>query len=140
MTNVIKLQFPKSGEPQGREYTYYAPEGMELKPGDEVAIEYKKGVVSQVDVPVEEILKFGDKAQTIIGKMGDAPALAPEIERLLTVISGWEHCCPPEEFESAMAGLNAFIGREEAMLAITKQRNRLSVKMPPEEPLPFTEE
>jgi len=77
MTNVIKLQFIRDGVPQGAEYTYYAPAGADLKPGDEVAIEVKKGVITQVDVPVEEILKFGDKAKTIIGKMPEGKNAFP---------------------------------------------------------------
>jgi hypothetical protein len=71
-TNVIKLQFLKNGEAQGREYTYYAPEGAELAPGDTVAIEITKGVITQTDVPVEEIAPFADKAKTIIGRINSA--------------------------------------------------------------------
>lgn len=67
MTNIIKLQFLKNGEPQGREYTYYAPEGIEV--GDTVAIEITKGIITQVNVAKSEIEPFKDKAKTIIGKL-----------------------------------------------------------------------
>jgi hypothetical protein len=69
MSNVIRLQFVRDGVPQGAEYTYYTPEGLALAVGDEVAIDIKRGVVTAVDVPVEEIQKFGDRARTIMGKM-----------------------------------------------------------------------
>lgn len=69
-TNIIKLRFPRGGEPQGREYTYFTP--TEVAVGDTVALEARegiaKGIVTQVDVPEEEIAPFKDKAKTIIGK------------------------------------------------------------------------
>ena len=70
-TNIIKLRFTKDGEARGREYTYYTPE--EVEPGDLVAIEAKadgisKGIITQVNVPEEEIAPFKDRAKTIIGK------------------------------------------------------------------------
>ncbi len=71
MTNVIKLQFVRDGVPQGREYTYYAPPGTELAIGDRVAISISEGEITQVDVPMEEIAPFADRAKTIIGRMGD---------------------------------------------------------------------
>ena len=76
-TNVIKLQFLKNGEPQGREYTYFAPEGAELAPGDIVAIEVTKGIITAVDVPVEEIAPFADKAKTIIGPWLELEPIKP---------------------------------------------------------------
>lgn len=70
MTNIIKLKFLKEGEPTGREYSYYTPE--EVAVGDKVDLESKgstiHGIVTAVDVPVDEIVDFFDKVKTIIGK------------------------------------------------------------------------
>lgn len=79
-TNIIKLRFADEGVPRGREYTYYTPEVVKL--GDLVAIgrqsedKVSKGIVTQVNVPEEEIAPFKDRAKTIIGKY-----VEPEEER-----------------------------------------------------------
>jgi len=69
-TNIIKLRFIRNGQPQGREYTYYTP--VEVAVGDIVEIEARegiaKGIVTQVNVPEEEIAPFKDRAKSIIGK------------------------------------------------------------------------
>lgn len=69
-TNIIKLRFIRNGQPQGREYTYYTP--VEVSEGDIVEIEARegiaKGIVTQVNVPEEEIAPFKDRAKSIIGK------------------------------------------------------------------------
>lgn len=65
-TNVIRLRFLRYGEPQGHEYTYYTPEPVAV--GDVVAVSTNNAVVTCVDVPKEEIERYGDKAKTIIGK------------------------------------------------------------------------
>jgi hypothetical protein len=69
-TNIIKLRFIRNGQPQGREYTYYTPTEVEV--GDIVELEARegiaKGMVTQVNVPEEEIAPFKDRAKTIIGK------------------------------------------------------------------------
>jgi hypothetical protein len=72
MTNVIKIKFVRGGVVQEKEYCFYAPPGMELAVGDNVAIEVTKGIVTQVDVPEEEIAPFADRAKTIIGKLPEA--------------------------------------------------------------------
>ncbi|MEG2584465.1 MAG: hypothetical protein RSA27_08160 [Oscillospiraceae bacterium] len=68
-TNIIKVRFVRNEEPQGREYTYYAT--TEVAVGDTIALESKgcksKGIVTQVNVPEEEIAPFKDKAKSIIG-------------------------------------------------------------------------
>lgn len=70
MTNIIKLRFLRAGQPAGREYTYFTP--CKVAAGDTVDLEGKQGVVqgvvTQVDVPEEEIAPFKDRAKTIIGK------------------------------------------------------------------------
>lgn len=75
MSNIIKLKFASKGVPYGREYTYYTP--IEVKVGDLVEVEATAikngvvrkavGIVTQIDVPEEEIAPFKDKAKTIIG-------------------------------------------------------------------------
>ncbi len=69
-TNIIKLRFIRNGEPSGREYTYYTP--VEVAVGATVEMEARegiaKGMVTQVNVPEEEIAPFKDRAKTIIGK------------------------------------------------------------------------
>jgi len=70
-TNIIKLRFIRNGQPQGREYTYYTP--VEVAVSDIVEIEARegiaKGIVTQVNVPEEEIAPFKDRAKSIIGKV-----------------------------------------------------------------------
>lgn len=70
MTNVIKVKFMRNGQPSGRAYTYYTPE--EVAVGDLVDLNSSKGVargiVTEIDVPVEEISVFGDAAKSIISK------------------------------------------------------------------------
>lgn len=70
-TNIIKLRFLRNGQPQGREYTYYTP--VEVKVGDIVELEARdgiaKGMVTQINVPEEEIAPFKDRAKSIIGKV-----------------------------------------------------------------------
>ena len=67
MTDVIKVQFIKNGEPQGREYTYRTP--VPVAVGDKVNVSMSQGIVTAVDVPEQEIARFGDKAKEIIGKV-----------------------------------------------------------------------
>lgn len=66
MTNIIKLRFLHDGSPQEREYTYFTP--VLVSVGDTVSIDdHKKGIVTAVDVPEEEIAAFRDRAKTIVG-------------------------------------------------------------------------
>lgn len=71
MTNIIKLNFLRYGQPAGRDYTYFTPEPVAV--GDLVDIGGKQGisqgVVTAVDVPEEEITPFRDRAKFIIGKV-----------------------------------------------------------------------
>lgn len=70
MTNIIKVKFLKDNAPTGREYSYYTPEAVKV--GDKVDLESKDGIahgiVTQIDVPAEEIAGFAEKVKTIIGK------------------------------------------------------------------------
>ena len=92
MTDVIKVKFLRNGQPSGRAYTYYTPEAVAT--GDIVELESRngiaQGVVTQVDVPEEEILVFGDGAKSIIGKAappaeeegGKQTSLSPELQQV----------------------------------------------------------
>lgn len=70
VTNVIKVRFVKDCEAAGREYTYYALEPVKV--GDIVDVETDRGTVqaqvSRVNVPQEEIARFGSRARSINGK------------------------------------------------------------------------
>ena len=70
-TNIIKLRFLRNSQPQGREYTYYTP--VEVEAGDIVELETRdgiaKGMVTQINVPEEEIAPFKERAKSIIGKV-----------------------------------------------------------------------
>ena len=74
-TNIIKLRFVRDGQPQGREYTYYTP--VEVAVGDTVELESRdgiaKGIITQINVPEEEIAPFKDRAKSIIGKLSEEP-------------------------------------------------------------------
>ncbi len=76
--SVIKCKFIREGKPQGRKYTYYS--NIEVAVGDIVELsEGKKGCVVEIDVPVEEILEFGDNAKTITGLWVDEEDKAIEV-------------------------------------------------------------
>lgn len=63
---LILLKFTHGGEPQGREYAYYAPD--DTKRGDRVIIAgNKKGIVTAINQPEELIEAFRDKVKTIEG-------------------------------------------------------------------------
>lgn len=66
-TNVIKLKFLNDGVPKGRAYTYFS--NVEVKVDEIVSIDdKKKGIVTEINVPLAEIEPFKDKAKTILGK------------------------------------------------------------------------
>ena len=70
VTNIIKVQFIKDCEASGQEYTYYAPKPVSV--GDIVDVETERGTVqaqvSRVNVPQEEIARFGTRVKHINGK------------------------------------------------------------------------
>lgn len=70
-TNIIKVIFLRSGHPQGRAYTYYTPEDVEVNDIVELMSSQgvAQGIVVQINVPELEIEPFKDKAKTIIGKL-----------------------------------------------------------------------
>lgn len=63
---LIKVQFLKEDKPSGREYTYRSD--VPVKVGDKVQINSSaKGIVTEVDVPDEEVAAYADKVKFIIG-------------------------------------------------------------------------
>ena len=82
-TNIIKVRFLRGGAPSGREYTYFTP--VEVEIGDTVEMEamegIAKGMVTQINVPEEEIAPFKDRAKTIIGKAKIKEEEAPTDEQ-----------------------------------------------------------
>jgi len=73
MTDIIKVKFMRDGQPSGRDYTYYTPEAVEV--GDIVDLTAKTGVahavVTQINVPEEEIVSFKNSMKSILGKAKD---------------------------------------------------------------------
>lgn len=66
--NLVKLKFLRDGEPSGKEYTYLTKD-EDLKVGDIVQVSVPPmGVITQVDVPEEEVASFKDRLKTIVGK------------------------------------------------------------------------
>ena len=65
---LVKLQFLKNGVESGKEYTYLTDDET-LKPGDIVQVsDPPMGVITQVDVPEEEVASFKDRLKKIVGK------------------------------------------------------------------------
>lgn len=64
---LIKARYIKADKPTGREYTFYSD--VLVKLGDTVTVGKAQAVVTQVDVPEEEILPFRDKLKKIDGKV-----------------------------------------------------------------------
>ncbi|XBX05140.1 hypothetical protein QMP26_32595 [Enterocloster clostridioformis] len=63
---LIKVQFLKGDKPSGRAYTYRSDVPVEI--GDKVQINRSvKGIVTEVDVPEEEVAAFADKVKSIVG-------------------------------------------------------------------------
>ena len=70
---LIKVQFLKGDKPSGRAYAYRSD--IPVKVGDKVQINSSaKGIVTEVDVPEEEIATFTDKVKSIVGLVGESEA------------------------------------------------------------------
>ena len=62
----IKVKFLKNGEPHGREYTYKAT--FHVRVGQEVILPGGgNGIVTEIDVPEEEVESFKDRIKEIEG-------------------------------------------------------------------------
>ena len=69
---IIKVKFSNNGFPIGRAYTYYSKDNVEV--GDLVQINSSsKGVVTEINVPEEEIASYKDKVKFIYGKVKTEP-------------------------------------------------------------------
>lgn len=65
---LIRCKFLKNGKPSGRDYTYRTSE--DVKVGNMVQINSSaKGVVTEINVPAEDMASFADKIKTIVGKV-----------------------------------------------------------------------
>lgn len=70
--NIIKVKFMFNGEPKGRAYTYFSKDPVEVD--DIVQINSaSKGIVTEIDVPEEEIADYRDKVKFIYGKVKAEP-------------------------------------------------------------------
>lgn len=68
MKQIIKVKFLRNDQPSGRAYTYFSEE--EVFVGDLVQINSQaKGIVTEVDVPEEEIESFKNLVKFIHGKV-----------------------------------------------------------------------
>lgn len=68
---LIKVKFLKSGEPSGKAYTYFSEQPVEVN--DKVQINsVSVGIVTEVNVPEEEIAAYKDKVKSILGKYEDS--------------------------------------------------------------------
>lgn len=63
----IKARYLKDGNPTGREYTFKAKGSIRV--GDKVSIEPATAIVTQADVPEEEVALFRDRLREIDGKV-----------------------------------------------------------------------
>jgi len=67
---IIRLRYLKDGLPTGRDYSYFSNDSVSV--GDTVVISgTTKGIVTEVDVPEEDIELFKDRVKTIQGKAED---------------------------------------------------------------------
>lgn len=63
---IIKVKFLKDGQPSGRAYTYFSE--LPVAVDDKVQINSQSiGVVTEIDVPEEEIADYRDKCKFIHG-------------------------------------------------------------------------
>ena len=64
---LIKVRFLKGGSPSGREYTYESDSNV--RAGDEVSVRGTTAVVTEINVPEEEVASFRDKLKKIDWKV-----------------------------------------------------------------------
>jgi|GEM_PF-1301805 hypothetical protein len=85
--NIIKVKFLRSGEPSGRPYTYFSEHPVVV--GDKVEINSASvGVVTEIDVPEEEIVDYRDKCKYIHGKYVEP---FTEVDKAESVCYGCSH-------------------------------------------------
>mgnify|MGYP006903530863 CR=1 FL=1 len=64
---LIKVRFLKDGSPAGREYTYESDSNV--RAGDEISVRGATAVVTEINVPEEEVASYRDKIKKIDGKV-----------------------------------------------------------------------
>jgi len=65
--SIIKVKFLRDGQPSGRAYTYFSENPVAVD--DKVQINsVSVGVVTEINVPEEEIAPYKDKVKYIAGK------------------------------------------------------------------------
>ena len=97
--NIIKVKFMFNGEPKGRAYAYFSNDPVAV--GDVVQVNMAaKGLVTEIDVPEEEIKDYRDKVKLIHGlhqepvkKMFD-PVKANEAQVRYCSDKGYPHFAP----------------------------------------------
>lgn len=63
---IIKARFLRDGKPYGKEYTYLSD--IDVSTADTVMLtDTAQGIVTEVDVPNEEVTAFRDKLKKISG-------------------------------------------------------------------------
>lgn len=71
--NIIKVKFLKDGQPSGRAYTYYSDKPVAID--DKVQINLQSiGIVTEIDVPKEEIEDYRNLVKFIHGKYEESIA------------------------------------------------------------------
>lgn len=89
--NIIKVKFLKAGEPSGRAYTYFSDQPVAVD--DKVQINLQSvGIVTQIDVPEDEIADYKDKVKFITGRYHE-PAKCCNYCANCTPIGEGDHIC-----------------------------------------------
>lgn len=68
MSNIIKVKFLKDGQPSGRAYTYFSEKPVAVDEKVQINLQMV-GVVTEINVPEEEIAPYKDKVKFIEGKI-----------------------------------------------------------------------
>lgn len=85
---LIKVQFLKGDKPSGRAYTYRSD--VLVKVGDKVQINSSaKGIVTEIDVPEEEVAAFADKVKSIMGLVESVNAVVKNWSLLASTDTGF---------------------------------------------------
>jgi hypothetical protein len=88
--DLVKLKFLKNGKPVGKEYTYIS--NYEAEVGDNVVIDKgtgKKGIITEINVPVSEVENYKGNLKEIVGKVCET---CETCEHLIALGEG-DHLC-----------------------------------------------
>jgi hypothetical protein len=79
--NIIKVKFLRDGQPSGKSYTYFSENPVAVD--DKVQINSSSlGIVTEVNVPEEEIADYRDKCKFIHGLYQES-VTEPEEEEVI---------------------------------------------------------